>query len=108
MSKFDDDKLVWDSFQHNRSTLYTAINVLHKQGNITLEATNYLLSYLEDMDVYFREAYDTVENLLDDEEEKSKKRILRQCRKFVNMSNRWSREKMLEEREELLPKLEEF
>ena len=59
--KFDEDKMVWDSFQHNRSTLYTAINVLHKQGNLTLETSNYLLGYLEDMDVHFREAYDAAE-----------------------------------------------
>ena len=62
MSKFDDDKLIWNSFQHNRSTLYTAINVLHKQGNLTLETSNYLLSYLENMDVHFREAYDATED----------------------------------------------
>ena len=61
MCKFDEDKMVWDSFQHNRSTLYTAINVLHKQGNLTLETSNYLLGYLEDMDVHFREAYDIAE-----------------------------------------------
>jgi hypothetical protein len=61
MSKFDEDKMIWDSFQHNRSTLYTAINVLHKQGNLTLETSNYLLGYLEDMDVHFREAYDVAE-----------------------------------------------
>lgn len=34
--------------------------------------------------------------------------ILRQCLKFVNMSNRWTREKILEERENLLPKLRDF
>ena len=42
MCKFDEDKLIWDSFQHNRGILYTAINILHKQGNITLETSDYL------------------------------------------------------------------
>lgn len=59
MCEFDEDKLIWNSFQNNRGILYTAINILHKQGNITLETSNYLLGYLEDMDVNFREAYDT-------------------------------------------------
>ena len=72
MSNFDEDKLVWNSFQHNRSILYTAINVLHKQGNITLETSNYLLGYLEDMDVHFREAYDTAEDLTNNEQREDK------------------------------------
>ena len=38
---------------------------------------------------------------------KERKNTLRQCRKFVNMSNRWTREQILKEREELLPKLKE-
>ena len=72
MCKFDEDKLIWDSFQHNRSTLYTAINVLYKQKNLTLETSNYLLGYLEDMDVNFREAYNTAEDLTNNEQRESK------------------------------------
>ena len=72
MCKFDEDKLIWDSFQNNRSILYTAINVLYKQKNLTLETSNYLLGYLEDMDVNFREAYNTAEDLTNNEQRESK------------------------------------
>lgn len=68
MTKFDEDKLIWNSFQLNRETLYTAINVLHKQGNLTIETSNYLLRHLEDMDVHFRKAYDTTEDLTNNEQ----------------------------------------
>ena len=68
MCKFDEDKVIWDSFQHNRGILYTAINILHKQGNITLETSDYLLGYLENMDVHFREAYNTAEDLTNNEQ----------------------------------------
>lgn len=68
MSKFDEDKLIWNSFQLNRETLYTAINVLQKQGNLTLETSNYLLGYLADMDVHFRKAYDMAEDLTNNEQ----------------------------------------
>lgn len=68
MSKFDEDELIWNSFQNNRGILYTAINILHKQGNITLETTDYLLGYLENMDVHFSEAYNTAEDLTNNEQ----------------------------------------
>lgn len=34
--------------------------------------------------------------------------LLQQCLRFVNMSDRWTKEKILEERENLLPKLRDF
>lgn len=70
----------------------TVYNAGFSDGDVTGMYEGDLLKYYVPCD------YSGVQRLKD---------LLYECRKFVNMSNRWTREKILEEREKLLPKLNE-
>lgn len=71
----------------------TVYNASFSDGDVTGMYEGDLLKYYVPCD------YSGVHRLKD---------LLQQCRKFINMTNRWNREKILEEREKLLPKLGEF